>query len=198
MKKLFIIRHGQTFCNEKGCFTGLKDDLLTDLGKEQSRLLAGVLLEESITKVYTSKLRRTLDTAQPFMDLAELGHTAYDYFNERDLGPFNGHPTREVFQKYPDFADITFNAPVNDLGVENTLDFIDRIKKGIGILDSDTEENLALFTHGGTIRTLVPILTNTPIENNTSIKNTSVTVLKKNDDQDFYSVEVLASTDHLD
>lgn len=196
MKKIYIFRHGQTHHNKEGRFTGLNDDVLTDLGHLQAQKVAEYLQNHKLDRIYTSALQRTRQTADPYLVISGMDHIPLHYFNERDLGPFNGSKVSQVLEEHPDFYDKAFSGLTNDLGVENYNDFRRRIFKGLEILLSHVDEELALFTHGGTIRHIVPLLTDQEIDHAVHIDNASVTILI--DTGASYKIEVLADATHLD
>ena len=61
--KLFLIRHGQTVWNLEGRYQGDEDTDLTSVGISQAELAAKYLSRVNFSCIYTSPLRRTLDTA---------------------------------------------------------------------------------------------------------------------------------------
>lgn len=65
MKKLYLLRHGQTEFNVKKLVQGRCDSPLTDLGRQQARAAAAWLKAHSVVpdKVVSSPLGRAMDTA---------------------------------------------------------------------------------------------------------------------------------------
>ena len=66
MKKLYLLRHGQTEFNVKKLVQGRCDSPLTDLGRKQAGMAAAWLKAHSVVpdKVVSSPLGRAMDTAQ--------------------------------------------------------------------------------------------------------------------------------------
>ena len=66
MKRLYLLRHGQTEFNVKKLVQGRCDSPLTDLGRQQARAAAAWLKAHSVVpdKVVSSPLGRAMDTAQ--------------------------------------------------------------------------------------------------------------------------------------
>ena len=62
---LIMIRHGQSITNLTKVFTGQLDTDLTELGKLQAELAAKALKGTHIDKMYSSDLKRTVETALP-------------------------------------------------------------------------------------------------------------------------------------
>lgn len=66
MKKLYLLRHGQTEFNVKKLVQGRCDSQLTDLGRKQAGMAAAWLKGHDVVpdKVVSSSLGRAMDTAQ--------------------------------------------------------------------------------------------------------------------------------------
>lgn len=66
MKRLYLLRHGQTEFNVKKLVQGRCDSPLTDLGRQQARAAAAWLKAHGVVpdKVVSSPLGRAMDTAQ--------------------------------------------------------------------------------------------------------------------------------------
>lgn len=66
MKKLYLLRHGQTEFNVKKLVQGRCDSPLTDLGRQQAGMAAAWLKAHNVVpdKVVSSPLGRAIDTAQ--------------------------------------------------------------------------------------------------------------------------------------
>ena len=61
---LYLVRHGQSEWNGKIRIPGQCDPPLSKKGTLQSRALATVLADRELSAVYTSTLRRTIDTGR--------------------------------------------------------------------------------------------------------------------------------------
>lgn len=66
MKRLYLLRHGQTEFNVKKLVQGRCDSPLTDLGRKQAGMAAAWLKAHGVVpdKVVSSPLGRAMDTAQ--------------------------------------------------------------------------------------------------------------------------------------
>lgn len=66
MKRLYLLRHGQTEFNVKKLVQGRCDSPLTDLGRKQAGMAAAWLKDHGVVpdKVVSSSLSRAMDTAQ--------------------------------------------------------------------------------------------------------------------------------------
>lgn len=87
---LYIARHGQSEWNNQSRITGQMDVGLSPKGIQQSEALAQCLAQEPLAAVYTSALRRTVDTAQPTAAAHQLTIAQWPAFNEIHLGVLQG------------------------------------------------------------------------------------------------------------
>lgn len=107
MKKLVLIRHGESEWNKENRFTGWTDVELSQKGREEARQ-AGQLLKNqgySFDKAYTSVLQRANHTLDGV--LLELGETDIPVtrswkLNERHYGALQGLNKAETAAKYGD------------------------------------------------------------------------------------------------
>ena len=105
MKKLVIVRHGQSMWNLENKFTGWTDVDLSENGVNEAKK-AGKLLKEKgyhFDEAFTSVLKRANDTLKYILE--ELGETDipthYNYkLNERHYGALQGLNKDETREKY--------------------------------------------------------------------------------------------------
>lgn len=97
MKRLYLLRHGQTEFNVKKLVQGRCDSPLTDLGRQQARAAAAWLKAHGVVpdKVVSSPLSRAMDTAS-LVATELLGSDAAvepcEGIIERCYGTFEGGP----------------------------------------------------------------------------------------------------------
>lgn len=107
MKKIVLLRHGESLWNLENRFTGWTDVPLTDTGIEQAKR-AGDLMKASgffFDKAYTSYQRRaikTLDYAIERMGQEWIPVEKHWRLNEKHYGVLQGLNKRETAQKYGD------------------------------------------------------------------------------------------------
>jgi 2,3-bisphosphoglycerate-dependent phosphoglycerate mutase len=104
---LILLRHGESDWNEKNLFTGWVDVDLTEKGRVEA-IRAGELIRELDRQpdvVYTSVLRRAINTANLTLDTADRHwipvHRNWR-LNERHYGALQGLDKAETKQKYGD------------------------------------------------------------------------------------------------
>lgn len=71
-----MIRHGETEWNVKGVFRGRVDVPLSDAGVKQAEALGNYLSEVDFEAIYSSPLKRSLDTAMAIARFQKRGLTS--------------------------------------------------------------------------------------------------------------------------
>ena len=199
-KKIIIIRHGQTDYNQEKRVQGWLDIPLNQTGLEQAKKLAEHLIEEVIDHIYTSDLKRALQTALPIAKLKKLKLKKTKKLRERDLGDFTNKQGWEIEAMFP--SGVTRAGELTDqqwqqFNAESSKDLIIRIKSFFKYLQkSHQNEIIAVVTHGGLKRNILRWLGLGKYLETGSLENTSITILEK-DQNGKYKITTFASTNHL-
>ena len=105
MKKLVLVRHGESIWNKENRFTGWTDIELTEKGINEAKQ-AGILLKEKsfiFDIAYTSVLKRANDTLDYILEKLNQNNIQiiYNYnLNERHYGALQGLNKNEIGKKY--------------------------------------------------------------------------------------------------
>ncbi|MDR0955526.1 MAG: 2,3-bisphosphoglycerate-dependent phosphoglycerate mutase, partial [Candidatus Nomurabacteria bacterium] len=108
--KLVLTRHGESEWNLAGKWTGWTDVSITDKGAADARKMGELLRGIHFGKVYTSELKRTVETCQNILQTqgqSDLVPTKAAAINERNYGDYTGLNKWEVQKKV---GDAKFNA----------------------------------------------------------------------------------------
>ena len=62
--RILLFRHGETANSKEVCFNGHYDVELSERGKKQFQHWAEILKQENLKAIYSSDLKRTLNSAQ--------------------------------------------------------------------------------------------------------------------------------------
>ena len=107
MKRLVIVRHGESEWNQKNLFTGWVDVELSENGRAEAKRAGKALKEEGIDFdiCFTSYLKRAINTQQ--IILKEMEREWLPVFksyklNERHYGALSGLNKKETAEKYGD------------------------------------------------------------------------------------------------
>jgi len=153
-----LVRHGETEGNSAERFCGWTDVGLSDVGLRQAERLGDRLASENISIVYSSNLRRALQTAEVITSRHELGVIACHELREIDFGSVEGLTYGEISQKYPDLVrswfnwDFSFRFPDG----ESIADVNNRVICFLHRLEEHAkEETIVVAAHSGVLRLLI-------------------------------------------
>ncbi|MEW6378325.1 MAG: histidine phosphatase family protein [bacterium] len=113
MLRILVIRHGETSWNKEKIFRGRVDISLSETGRQQVSLLGRRLRGQPIQGIYTSPLKRAVETA-----LAVQGEQSEsppimqeDMLIDIDYGSWEKKGHIQVQQEYPDLYQEWLEAP---------------------------------------------------------------------------------------
>ena len=124
--RLFLARHGQTTWNAAHRLQGRADTQLTPLGMAQAEALAAMLAPAPLDAIYTSTLRRTIDTARPLATAKRLPVQSRPELVEISYGSLEGRtgldpdPAIQALWAERKRDPIHFRAPGGESGVNHT------------------------------------------------------------------------------
>lgn len=99
---LLLIRHGETEWNAQGRFRGHADINLSSRGLEQARTLGrGLPHAFSVAYVYSSPLKRCLDTARALREALHVPLIVEPLLIDLNFGEWQGKLPEEVASQYP-------------------------------------------------------------------------------------------------
>jgi broad specificity phosphatase PhoE len=150
---ILLARHGETDWNREGRFQGHADPPLNQTGRAQAVELTAELSGVELTAVYTSPLRRALETAQTVAAEHGLEPVAVDALREVDVGSWQGLTRAEVEARFPEQLARWLDY---DQGWEDGELYEEMARRVVAALlelaaAHDSERILAV-THGGPIR----------------------------------------------
>jgi broad specificity phosphatase PhoE len=166
-KKIYLIRHGQTEFNLQGIVQGSGvDSSLNDLGRQQAQAFYEAYKHLPFSKIYTSALRRTVESVQSFID-SGIPHERLIGLNEISWGAKEGQRiTPEEDAYYHWMLNQWQLGKTNERieGGESPEDVTERQTKAINHIMSKSDESLVLVCmHGRAIRILLCRLLNYPL-----------------------------------
>jgi alpha-ribazole phosphatase len=100
MTEIILIRHGETEWNVEEVFRGRIDIELNETGLKQAELLAEYLGSVNIDAVYSSPLKRALNTAEMIARHHKLEVEIAPGLIDFDFGKWQGLPHQEVKDRY--------------------------------------------------------------------------------------------------
>ena len=109
--EIYIIRHGTTPWNEKKKLQGSVDKELNEAGRMLARKTAEGLREIHFDKIYSSPLKRALETAQIIGEGREIPLITDERLKEIDFGDYEGQNGMELQKDESQFFRFFFSEP---------------------------------------------------------------------------------------
>lgn len=149
-----MIRHGATTWNDLRLAQGHADIDLNDDGRAQAERAAAALANEHIDAVYSSDLRRAVDTATLIARGHGLEVQVDPAFREIDQGEWEGVHVDAIRERWPELWGPARHYRARP-GGESPGQVRRRALEGLQrIADAYPDGTVVVVTHGGTIRWL--------------------------------------------
>jgi broad specificity phosphatase PhoE len=101
MVTVILVRHGETAWNRREVFRGRADVELNERGRAQAQAVAASMRERAVAAVYSSPLRRAVETAEAIAEPHNVTVQTEDGFIDFDYGCWQGLQHDEVRRRYP-------------------------------------------------------------------------------------------------
>ncbi len=154
--RLIIVRHGETDWSCENRYCGSSDIELNNKGIWQAERIGQRLARENISRVYSSNMRRTMQTA--CVAFKGLKVESLSGLREINFGLFEGLTHAELTKKFPETYKNWLESPVETYipEGETLADMAERVKTTLkGILSSNMGNTIAVFTHVGPIKAIL-------------------------------------------
>ena len=161
MRRLVLLRHGQTDYNVAGRMQGHLDSLLTETGVEQAVAVAPEIARLAPDRLISSDLRRAMDTAELVSAACGLPVKYDARLRETHLGEWQGRTVAEIEDDWPGAIATWRSDPAwAPPGGESRIEVVRRSMPVVEELDeeyaaSEPEITVVLVAHGGLIAGLV-------------------------------------------
>jgi len=192
MGRLILIRHGETDKNlNKNLHTVNDAQALNLTGREQIEATVDRLKELFPSKIYSSTEKRAVESAQILSQRLEIPMEEIDGMREWNLGVFTGKSSEEVKNV---LSPMTHQERYDYVPQEGEswrafeMRLITAIQK---IAEDNKDKTVAIVTHGGAIKALMPFLLKVPNEEsfNYKVDNASLTIFDY-DEKSFHKVSI--------
>jgi broad specificity phosphatase PhoE len=200
---VFLVRHGETDYNIEGRIQGASDfSALTHHGARQAEMLRERLRKEKFNVMYSSPLRRAMETAHMLRPKG-LDILTDDGLRERSFGELEGKTWEEVGREKPGLHEeyrATRELPGVG-GAESSGEMHKRVWECFRrMVLENPGKRILVVTHGGFIAMVMAMITKTPIESRDRFQNDncSVTVINYDDEDKAFNAEKFNDTSHLE
>lgn len=163
-----MIRHGQTDYNLQNIIQGSGIDSELNLtGRIQADLFYETYKNTPYRHIYTSELKRAIQSVEPFLRENKIPHTPFSEFNEISWGIMEGRKGGpETGMLYNSMIERWKNGELHLAveGGEAPADMYRRQEQGLRKLMEKQNEDLVLICmHGRALRSFLCLLTGTPL-----------------------------------
>lgn len=156
MTAVYLARHGESDWNVANRFQGHSDRPLTALGRRQAEALADELAGvATLSVIYSSPLRRALETAAAVGERTGLNPVPLDDLREVDVGAWTGLSRSEVEARFPEAFRRWLDGGQGWEDGESYADMSYRVLSALRRLaEAHPDEELLVVSHGGPIRAI--------------------------------------------
>ena len=149
MTKLILVRHGETLWNIEKIYRGRADVNLDEIGIRQAQLLGKYLSNCKLEAIYSSPLRRAMDTANIVACYQKIRVNIAPGLIDFDYGEWQSLPEQEAKRLYPTLHNEWHNNPhkVRMPGGESLEDVRRRAIKVADAILSKYQASVVLVSH---------------------------------------------------
>jgi len=159
--KITFVRHAQVEEAYIGRYNGHIDIGLSENGKLQAKELAKKLQHEEFDKIYCSDLIRARETLEAFKLSGEVIFS--DRLREKSWGVHEGKSFDEIVAEGIEYEN--FEQWISALDGEDIALYTKRVKEYFyNTILKDKSENILIVTHSGTIKSIISLIENIPLE----------------------------------
>jgi alpha-ribazole phosphatase len=165
MSRLVLIRHCEPDGSMRGRSYGALDVSLSRAGHEQARAVAGALQGIRLDAVFSSPLRRALETAAPFARARGLEPVVHEGLRELSFGAIEGLSYDEIARERPELFESWMNDPTGTRfpDGESFGDLRERALAAAQAIRAE-HESAAIVAHGGITRAILAAALTMPDE----------------------------------
>lgn len=185
VKRVIFIRPGETDWNREGRWQGWVAAPLNVHGRRQAQALANYVRNIGLSALYTSDLRRALETAETLAERLGFEPIPDERLRERNIGLWQGLTLEEMKAWYPEqYAALKQDAENFKIpGGESRADVRKRVRAAFrDFIKADLGETIAILSHTTAIKALLNDLIPSYDPLSSDIGNTSVTTIARQQD----------------
>lgn len=163
--RIYMIRHGETDQNVKGCYYGFTEAELTEAGRKQAEKLGSFFQEKHWDHIVVSPLKRAWDTALFVAPCQKEIFLGEERLKEQNFGVFEGKTYSQLCQEYPQELKA-WNSDFSHYRIpegESFSEVRDRVESWVKELSS-LEGEMLVVAHKGTLGHMLAALLGLPLE----------------------------------
>lgn len=195
--KLILVRHGETKENNKGILQGQRYGILSHEGIRQSKLLANRLSKEKMDVIYTSKIKRAIQTAEEITKFHKVQIIFSEKLNARSFGDFEGI-SYTLFDRQAQDNKIPNHLYRPSDNAENFKDVEKRVLEFFHVIkDKHFGKTVLIVGHSTPNKVLIAYFMGIPLEKARDIRQSNGALNIIEYDGEKFKVDVLNDTSHL-
>ncbi|BCS81224.1 histidine phosphatase family protein [Anaerocellum diazotrophicum] len=167
MRRIYLVRHGETDWNRFNLVQGSIDTDLNSIGIEQAKKIAERLKNEKIDIIFSSTLKRAYTTASYIKSYHPYAmFETSEKLNEINFGEWEGLSFNELEKKYYHTYLMWKDNPDKAIfpGEGNLNVVMKRVKSFYDELLQKDYNNIAIVTHGGIVKLSIIYLLTLPLD----------------------------------
>jgi probable phosphoglycerate mutase len=184
VRRVILIRPGETDWNRQGRWQGWVAAPLNQHGRRQAEALARFVRNIGMSTLYSSDLRRAIETAELLAERLAFKPVYDARLRERNIGAWQGLILDEMCDWYPDeYEQLLANVDGFCIpGGESRAEVRTRMVAAFDdILNKNRGETVGILSHTTAIRALLSHVIPDCDPNSVEVSNTSVTTLVRGD-----------------
>jgi broad specificity phosphatase PhoE len=181
--RLIFVRHAEAEGNKTRRFHGWTDSGITEKGHLQAKRVAERLVSMDVDVIYSSSLKRTMQTASYISEALNLPVISSDMLKEINGGDWEDVPWEELQERWPDEYEVWENRPYEHRmpNGESMDEFQNRlINEVMRIIRLNEGRNILVVTHGTAIRAMLCHFRDCTLEEMINVAwcdNTAITII---------------------
>jgi broad specificity phosphatase PhoE len=155
--KILMVRHGEIPSNINRVYAGKSSEKLTEKGLCQAKAVSDILKNYNVNALYSSPMRRTLQTSLIISRNIGVKIKVEKAFKEMVLGAWEGLSEEIISQLYPKEWHIWQTSPekLNLSGRETLSELLTRVLTGVrNIYLNMSNSTIVIITHVAVIRVM--------------------------------------------
>lgn len=165
MRKILLLRHGQTDWNAQMRFQGRMDIPLNELGMQQAAIAAERIAEWAPEEIYVSPLKRAVTTAAIAAGCRRSDLHVMEDLREIGFGDWEGQSIsslRKSGEDYSHWAAHPFSVKIPN--AESPDEIRSRVRRVLAALRKARGQRILVVSHGGTLRAFLAEALNLSLE----------------------------------
>ncbi len=186
MKRIYLMRHGQSEGNKTGIVQGTNDSHLSEKGIMEAEAVSKRFKKFKIDKIYTSELARARETAEIIGKEHGVEVEVVPEFIELSFGVWQGVDFDIIKTKYKEEFNLWKKSPhkFDVEGFEGIENGKKRMLKGLKrVAEKDGCENILIVSHGSALKCLIIGLLEleNSVYKNMVMANTGLSLIERGD-----------------